>query len=153
MLILELSKLIYQTIEYMVYPSDLNPIKFEMYPLWEMRTAREKEQLHQTKGGKSIFAKRPVDLERRLVSTWWPKHKEKWRQGIEGGCLGDHSHFPGESSMGGEPTPLNPTHEHWTGESPFLLEDLTFSIGNSVFSLSFHMSYWLRNRPYFPLWS
>ena len=34
MLILELSKFKYQTTEYMIYPSDLSPIKLEMYPLW-----------------------------------------------------------------------------------------------------------------------
>lgn len=54
---------------------------------------------------------------------------------------GGHSHFPMESSMTGEPSPLHPTREHWKRQPPFLLEDLTFSIGNSVPSLSFHMNY------------
>lgn len=54
---------------------------------------------------------------------------------------GGHSHFSGESSMAGEPSLLHPTRERWKGQYPFLLEYLTFSIGNSVFSLSFHMNY------------
>lgn len=140
MLILEPFKLNYQTIEYMAYPAVPSPIKLEMYTLWEMGTAREKEELHQTTGGKSTFANGLINLERWLLSVWCLKHEEKWRQGMER-LHGGHSHFPMESSMTGEPSPLHPTREHWKRQPPFLLEDLTFSIGNSVPSLSFHMNY------------
>lgn len=48
-----------------------------------MRAAREKEQLHQKKGGKRTSTNRTVNLERRSVSAVGLKHEEKWRQAIE----------------------------------------------------------------------
>lgn len=53
MLILKLSKLNYQTTEYMVCPSDLSPVNLKCIPFWEVRVAREKEWLQKTKGAEA----------------------------------------------------------------------------------------------------